>query len=51
MDEDGEKKSVTRTSTAQGLFPFIKEEPYIWQVWPPDCSVLHVSLLAVQLNT
>ncbi|KAK9919093.1 hypothetical protein WJX75_009336 [Coccomyxa subellipsoidea] len=30
-DEDGKEKSVARTSTAQGLFPFINEEPHIWQ--------------------
>ena len=31
-DENGKEKAITKTTTAQGLFPFIKEDPQIWQV-------------------
>lgn len=31
-DENGKEKAIIKTTTAQGLFPFIKEDPQIWQV-------------------
>ncbi len=40
-----ENKQVSRQSTGQGLFPFLKEEPQIWRVsmhWH-KCLIWHVT--------